>query len=85
MNVRAKFFVSEIKNAATPGSERYATVILSPVFGTYGDGKDNETWSKYTPSGKIEMAITNPAAIDAFALGEAYYVDFTPVATSAAS
>lgn len=78
MNVRAKFFVSEVKHAATPGSDPFATVILQPVFGSYGDGKDNESWSKYTPSGKIEMSITNPKAIDAFEPGKAYFIDFTP-------
>ncbi len=77
--VRAKFFVTEIKHAGTPGSEPYATITMAPVFGTYGDGKTNETWSKYTPSGKLEMAVTNPAAIDKFAIGKAYYLDFTPV------
>lgn len=78
MTVRAKFFVTEIKHAGTPGSDPYATITLVPVFGSYGDGKINETWSKYTPSGKLEMAVTNPAAIDAFAIGKAYYLDFTP-------
>jgi len=76
--VRAKFFVTEIKHAGTPGSEPYATITLVPVFGSYGDGKCNESWSKYTPSGKLEMAVTNPAAIDMFAIGKAYFVDFTP-------
>lgn len=77
MNVRAKFFVSEIKHAATPGSEPFATVVMLPVFGSYGDGKVNESWSKYTPSGKLEMSVTNPAAIDAFEVGKPYFLDFT--------
>lgn len=76
--VRAKFFVTEVKHVGTPGSEPYASVVMAPVFGGYGDGKVNESWAKYTPSGKIEMAITNPAAIDQFNVGMAYYVDFTP-------
>lgn len=80
MNVRAKFFVSEIKHLATPGSEQTAQVVLSPVYGSYGDGKDeeNKQWSKYTPCGKIEMTITNPAAVAAFEVGQPYFVDFTP-------
>jgi len=78
MKVRAKFFVSKIEHACTPGSDPFATVTLVPVFGTYGDGKDNESWSKYTPSGKVEMAITNPSAIEAFEIGKAYFLDFTP-------
>lgn len=77
--VRAKFFVSEIKHAGTPGTDPFATITLLPVFGSYGDGKDNESWSKYTPSGKIEMSVTNPKAIDQFEIGKAYYIDFKPV------
>lgn len=69
--------MTEIKHVGTPGADPFAQVTLTPVFGTYGDGKENESWSKYTPSGKIEMAITNPAAIDAFSVGKAYFVDFT--------
>ena len=75
--VRAMFFVSEVKHAATPGSEPYATITMSPVFGTYGDGKDNESWSKYTPSGKIEMSVTNAAAIALFEPGKAYFIDIS--------
>jgi hypothetical protein len=79
MTVRAKFYVSEVKHVGTPGSEPCATIVMAPVFGSYGDGKDNESWSKYTPSGKLEMTVTNPGAIDQFAVGQAYYLDFTPV------
>lgn len=78
MTVRAKFFVSEIKHAATPGSEPFATIVMQPVFGSYGDGQVNESWAKYTPSGKIELSVTNPAAIDQFDVGRAYFVDITP-------
>lgn len=79
MAVRAKFFVSRITHTGTPGSAPYAQIELAPVFGGYGDGKDNESWSRATPSGKIELAVTNPAAIDQFSVGSAYYIDFTPV------
>ncbi len=79
--VRAKFFVTAIQHANVPGPDPYATITLMPVFGSYADG-DNETnksWSKYTPSGKIEMSVTNPAAIEMFEQGKAYFIDFTPV------
>lgn len=78
MSVRAKFYVSEVKHQATPGSDPCATIVMAPVFGTYGDGKVNESWSRYTPSGKLEMTVTNPAAIEKFEVGRAYFVDFTP-------
>lgn len=77
-NVRAKFFVSSINHLATPGSDPVAEITMQPVFGSYDDGAENESWSKYTPSGELRMTITNPAAIDCFSLGKAYYLDFTP-------
>lgn len=80
MSVRAKFYVQKIEHIhqTQPGSV-VANVTLAPVFGTFGDGKDNESWSKYTPSGKIEMTITNPGAIEQFEIGKAYLLTFDPV------
>ena len=80
--VRAKFFVKSI-NHLYPNSakEVCAEIKLAPVYGSFGDGKDNESWSKYTPSGEISMMITNPGAIEKFDLGKSYYVDFTPAAS----
>ncbi len=78
MKVRAKFFVESIVHEDVPGTDQYASITMRPVFGTYGDGKVNETWSKYTPSGQLTICITNPDAIDAFEKGRAYYLDFTP-------
>lgn len=79
--VRAKFYVTEILHSSgmnqkrgQPSSEPAATIKLAPAYGT-----GNEVWSKYTPAGELRMTVTNPAAIDFFALGDAYYLDFTPV------
>lgn len=76
--VRAKFFVESIQHSDVPGTDQYASIVMRPVFGTYGDGKVNESWSKYTPSGQLQITITNPDAIDKFEKGKAYYLDFTP-------
>ncbi|MET3527282.1 hypothetical protein [Phenylobacterium koreense] len=77
MSVRAKFYVQKIEHVYTgPTSGDCANIILSPV---YGDGSDNAAWSKWTPNGKLEMTVTNPAAIAQFELGKSYYLDFTPV------
>ncbi|WP_342361430.1 hypothetical protein [Terrarubrum flagellatum] len=78
MMVRAKFFVEKIEHSDIPGTDQYASITMRPVFGTYGDGEVNKTWSKYTPSGHLQITITNPSAIDAFEMGKAYYLDFTP-------
>jgi len=70
MSVRAKFFV----HSTTSFANDNGMVTLSPVC----RGEDNKEWSKWTPAGKIEMTINNPAALEQFVPGEEFYVDFTP-------
>ena len=70
--VRAKFYVAEISRKAY--NPRQATVVLQAV--SRGDG--NAQWSEATPSGRLEMSITNERAVDALVLGQEYYLDFTP-------
>lgn len=53
------------------------TIRLVPVTG-YG-GEENKTFWKYTPSGTFEFNSINPAAFDAFRLGQEYYVDIIAV------
>lgn len=78
MTVRAKFYVKQI-NHMHHGQDNDATEItMAPVFGTFGDGSANESWSKHTPSGELTMMITNPAAVEKFEIGKSYYLDFTP-------
>lgn len=42
----------------------------------YGPG--NEQWSKFTPSGSLEVCITNPACAGAFEPGKHYHLTFEP-------
>jgi len=50
-------------------------VRLSPV--TDGSEEDN-TFSKYTPSGLLELSITNENVFGFFEVGKKYYLDITP-------
>lgn len=77
MSVRAKFYVEQVTRHgnATGGGSPGGTVVLKAVNGTEAD---NATWSKYTPSGRLEMFITNPPALDQFEPGTAFYLEFTP-------
>jgi hypothetical protein len=80
--VRAKFYCESIQHSNIPGTDAYANITLRPVFGSYGDGDPdgvNKQWSKQTPSGLLQMCVTNAAAIDEFELGKTYFLDFTPV------
>lgn len=43
---------------------------------------EDQRFQKATPSATAEFFIDNPAALEQFKLGEAYYVDFTPAPKS---
>jgi hypothetical protein len=68
-SVLAKFKVGSV----TDFGNNNHNVKLSPV--TSGS-KENESFSMYTPSGQIEMHITNPDCIGFFEAGSEYYVEF---------
>lgn len=78
MTVRAKFFVSAIEQYSSPSDS--GSVKLVANNSKEGDNKD---WSLYTPSGSVQMMITNPPAFEFFkqALKDksAIYVDFSVV------
>ena len=50
------------------------TPKLTAVYGK--DGTPNGQWSKYTPSGSLEMQITNPGARGFFKPGKSYLISF---------
>lgn len=50
------------------------TPTLRAVYGK--DGTPNAQWSKWTPSGSVEMQITNPAAHGFFRPGVEYIATF---------
>lgn len=60
MGVKAKFFVQSVMEQV--GQDGGGQVVLSAV----ARGENNKEWSKYTPSGKIEMYVTNQSAFDWF-------------------
>jgi hypothetical protein len=77
--MRAKMRVS----AVTPASDTLELLEFYAVSKKEGypeDGSDeNNTYARWTPSAELRMAITNPALIGKFKVGEEFYVDFTKV------
>lgn len=69
--ILAKFKVGSVTDF---GNNNHG-VNLSPVI---GGSDENKSFSLYTPSGKIEMHITNPECIGFFVAGKEYYVEFRP-------
>lgn len=66
---RAKFTVQAVTEYSGGGKR----IELMPV--TTGSEENKSFW-KYTPSGKIELNLSNEAVVD-FKIGQAYYVDFS--------
>lgn len=74
--VRAKFNVSHLLK------DKYGNVVVK-LWAVYkGDesSPENESFSNATPSGSVELNITNPAASEFFEklAGKYVYLDFTP-------
>ncbi|MEB7925463.1 hypothetical protein NGJ69_17240 [Atlantibacter hermannii] len=72
MTVRAKFHCTSIQKSPDHSS---AVVTLGAV--TTGS-VENESWSKYTPSGQLQMVVSNPAAFGQFEQGKEYFIDIQP-------
>lgn len=59
--VTARFYVSEMTDRAH--DPEAAQIVLQPA---YNNGSGNEAWAVATPSGKIEMYVANPTAVQWF-------------------
>jgi hypothetical protein len=72
--VRAKFRVTKVTTTCYGAAQPDSTIVS---FSAVSDDA-NKTWSKWTPSGELQMQINNPAALEQFKIGEFYFLDFTP-------
>lgn len=70
MSVRAKVTCEGIEDHAV----RFQTVYEPDA----AKDTENARFTTATPWGEIRLGITNPAALEQFAPGKSYYVDFTP-------
>lgn len=75
--MRAKMQVQ----AVIAQGEKQETVEFTAVtgkgpFGAQGESEDN-TYARYTPSGRCVLTINNPDLLGQHKVGEKYYVDFT--------
>lgn len=77
--IRAKFRIHNVSEQhfgpdKTKSGER---VQMSPVYSS-DPQSENYSFSQFTPSGSVEMNITNPMAFGFFQEGQEFYLDFTP-------
>lgn len=80
--MRAKMQVRSVEKFQHGESLKMAPV--SGKFDEQGDSEDN-TFARYTPSGELQLSITNPALFDQFKPGDTFYLDFTKVEPTAGS
>jgi hypothetical protein len=76
--MRCKFYVNEVAQTAGGAGQPPSGEVLkmSAVYGTAGDNTD---WSKWTPSGSLQLHVTNPDAVGCFKPGDIVYIDIAPV------
>lgn len=72
MRIAARFSCHEVRKYS--GHE---VVTLQPVYSP-DKSSPNYSWSQATPSGKLEMTITNKDAFGAFKPGQEFDLLFTP-------
>jgi hypothetical protein len=84
MAVRARFQVMSITSYANQNPhtarERNVAVVevtMKPVYSSDPKHENKAFWDA-TPGGELKMSVTNLDAVNAFQLGQEYYLDFTP-------
>lgn len=76
MTVRSKFMCNEVAKVYNGYGDPAERVKFHPVYGS-PEKPANAEWSKATPSGSLELYITNPGAHGAFVPGKEYFLDIT--------
>ena len=72
MAVQCVMFVQSVKqNSHDKESREIEFTVISR-------GDHAKEWSKYTPSGRTTLYVTNPAAIAQFEVGREYLITFEP-------
>jgi hypothetical protein len=77
--MRAKMRVESVTPIGNTEQVNFRCVAKSTAYPEDGSDEDN-TFAKFSPSGSAGIQIANPALIGQYAVGDTYYVDFTPVA-----
>ena len=76
--MRAKMTMTEVKLTEHSDNIVMVPVCRSTPYPADGSDEDN-TYAKFSPCGRLELTIANPALLGLFRPGQKFYVDFTPV------
>lgn len=88
--VRAKFMLQEIAESGYGYKDSEGKYHVNKgaakklVFVPQYDQSipEDQGFCKSTPSGRFEMSVDNPSALEQFKIGHQYYIDLTPVEQS---
>jgi hypothetical protein len=82
--MRAKVRLTGIKPYPEEGDTTQETLTFNfpAKDGAYpADGSDeDQQFARFSPSGSLELTVANPNLIGKFAIGDTFYLDFTPAA-----
>jgi hypothetical protein len=74
--MRAKMQVDSVVRTSWGETLKLSAVCGNKPFGPNGESEDN-TYARNTPSGTLELTITNPGLIGKFNPGQKFYLDFS--------
>jgi len=77
--MRAKMQVSQVTDFGGNNQQVKMAPVCSKAFGPNGESEDN-SYARWSPSGSLELTITNPDLKDKIKPGQKFYVDFTEAA-----
>jgi len=80
-NIIAKFKCESVTKTHTGNKDEQGNLLQNETvnLSVVTSGKANVGWSRYTPWGKLEMAITNPGAQDKIKPGKNYKITIEEV------
>lgn len=76
--MRAKMAVTSVTRAWAGAEHLKLGAVASKTFGLNGENEDN-TYARFTPSGAIDLVITNPDLLGKFKQGDVFTIEFTAV------
>ena len=75
--IRCKFKVTGVEDNGSTESHASKKVTLSTQYDP--TLPEDQRFTRWTPTGTLDVVIDNPAALARLAVGADYYVDLTPV------
>ena len=77
--LRAKMQAYQVSNTIDQNNQIESQQIKLQAVYSDDPSSPNTQWSKWTPSGSLDLTITNPNAFNKVLRGQEFYIDLIPV------